>query len=404
MEIIFDPSIWIGLITLVALEIVLGVDNLIFISILTENLPKQQSDKARLIGLSLALIVRLFLIVLIFWFVKVDKLLWTFNNFSISGRNLIFFIGGVFLVFKATFELYKKFKSNQNIISHRKVQRSFSFIIIQIILLDVIFSLDAIITAAGMINNLALMIISVIIATVIMFIASKSLNNFISFHPNIAVLFLSFLLIIGLSLITESFNFCIPKSYLYSIIVFSVLIEIFNQISNRNIKDDSNNQNADYVLSEIIKSKNLTQELYIIKNLLLLYSKSIRSIMTLRDEIFWIDSTESIDNIRTQILKKPYNLFPVCCKNLDKIIGIVSAKDLLIKLSSEINIANFACQQPVTFALDNINLFQLLDIINKSKNNIIIVINDMGVIQGLITPFDILKNIANSAKYNDNSI
>ncbi|PPI88845.1 hypothetical protein CRV09_00850 [Candidatus Pantoea edessiphila] len=208
MGIIFNSSIWVSLLVLILLEIILGIDNLVFIAILTNNLPTKQRDKARLIGLSLALMIRLLLTILISWLIKLNRFLLKINNFNISISNLIFIIGGLFLIFKAIIELYNRlFNTKHNKTSIEKIYSSFWVIILQIIFLNTIFSFDSIITAIGMVNNLYLMIIAVIIAMFIMFIASKSITDFINLYPNIAILCLGFLLIIGLSLVVEGFNF-----------------------------------------------------------------------------------------------------------------------------------------------------------------------------------------------------
>ncbi|PPI88179.1 hypothetical protein CRV12_00885 [Candidatus Pantoea edessiphila] len=418
MNIILNPSIWIGLLTLIVIEIVLGIDNLIFVTILTNNLPIKQRDKARVIGLSLALIMRLCLIVIISWLKTLNKFLWKLNSFNFSERNIILLIGGIFLIYKATIELHKKIKNNPKDILNSKKYSNFWLIVVQIVILDVVFSFDAIITAAGMMNDVFLMIIAVIIAVIVMFLASKPLINFINSHPNTGILCLSFLLIIGLSLVAESFNFYIHKSYLYSIIIFSIFIEILNQIANSNsiskkyllnqdkseiilqlmnIKNNlrCNSYNHNCIFSKKIKTKIVNREIYTIYNILMLYSQSIKNIMTPRDKISWIDVNEPIDIIQNKLIQTNYSLFPICHKQLDKIIGVIRAKDLLIKLKYKTNLASFACHQPITFALEGMNLFQLIDIIHNSKNDFVIVVNDFGVIQGIVTSFDILKTISN---------
>ncbi|MXP50923.1 TerC family protein [Pantoea sp. SoEX] len=409
MEIILHPSIWIDLLALVVLEILLGIDNLVFITILTDNLPIKQRDQARLIGLSIALVMRLILIFFISWLIA-------FNNFNFSGRNLILLVGGLFLVFKSIIELYKRLENNQNnIISTSKINNNFWFIIIQVVILDVIFSLDSVITAVGIINNLTLIIVAVIISTMIMFFLSKPLNKFFSLYPSVTIICLSFLLVMGVFLIAESLNFYIPRSYLYSIITFSIFIEIFNQISKKNsirnrkysnvnimkyknilhVKNKKNNLRSDndntyLFLSEIIDSEHFTKEFD------KLFSKTIKCIMTPRDRVDWIDITESIDNIRNKLTQNPHNIFPICHKNLDKIIGIAKAKDILILLNLESNIGNLTSNnKPVTFVLDSINSFQLIEIIYTSQHDFIIVINEFGMIQGIITTFDILKTFTN---------
>jgi len=234
MEFLLDPSIWAGLFTLIVLEIVLGIDNLVFIAILADKLPPKQRDKARLIGLSLALIMRLGLLSLISWIVTLTTPLFSIGEFSFSGRDLILLLGGLFLLFKATMELHERLENRDMNAGGNKGYASFWAVVVQIVILDAVFSLDAVITAVGMVNNLAIMMTAVVIAMGVMLLASKPLTNFVNAHPTVVVRCLSFLLMIGLSLVAEGFGFHIPKGYLYAAIGFSILIELFNQIARHN--------------------------------------------------------------------------------------------------------------------------------------------------------------------------
>ena len=234
MEFLFDPSIWAGLLTLVVLEIVLGIDNLVFIAILADKLPPKQRDKARLIGLSLALVMRLGLLSLISWMVTLTTPLFSVGGFSFAGRDLILLAGGLFLLFKATMELHERLENRQLDGSGNRGYASFWAVVTQIVVLDAVFSLDAVITAVGMVNHLPVMMTAVVIAMGVMLLASKPLTNFVNAHPTVVVLCLSFLLMIGLSLVAEGFGFHIPKGYLYAAIGFSILIELFNQVARRN--------------------------------------------------------------------------------------------------------------------------------------------------------------------------
>ncbi len=234
MEFLFDPSIWAGLLTLIVLEIVLGIDNLVFIAILADKLPPKQRDKARLIGLSLALIMRLGLLSLISWMVTLTRPLFSVGGFSFAGRDLILLAGGIFLLFKATMELHERLENRKLENSGNRSYASFWAVVAQIVILDAVFSLDAVITAVGMVNNLPVMMTAVVIAMIVMLLASKPLTKFVNAHPTVVVLCLSFLLMIGLSLVAEGFGFHIPKGYLYAAIGFSILIELFNQIARRN--------------------------------------------------------------------------------------------------------------------------------------------------------------------------
>lgn len=234
MEWLADPTAWAGLLTLIVLEIVLGIDNLVFIAILADKLPPSQRDRARIIGLSLALVMRLALLAAISWLATLTTPLFSVAGFSFSGRDLILLVGGLFLLFKATLELHERPEGSGHDSGNRKVEAGFWLVVTQIVLLDAVFSLDSVITAVGMVDELAIMMIAVIVAMAIMLLASKPLTRFVNAHPTVVVLCLSFLLMIGLSLVSDGLGFHIPKGYLYAAIGFSILIEAFNQTARRN--------------------------------------------------------------------------------------------------------------------------------------------------------------------------
>jgi len=233
MEWLLDPNIWVGLLTLVVLEIVLGIDNLIFIAILADKLPPHQRDKARLLGLSLAMIMRLGLLTMISWLVTLTAPLFSIGTLSFSGRDLILLLGGIFLLAKATMELHERVEGKSHVQTGKREYASFAAVVAQIIVLDAVFSLDAVITAVGMVEHLGVMMAAVIISMGVMLFASKPLTRFVNAHPTVVVLCLSFLLMIGLSLIAEGLGFHIPKGYLYAAIGFSVVIEFLNQLVRR---------------------------------------------------------------------------------------------------------------------------------------------------------------------------
>ena len=231
-----DPSIWIGLFTLIILEIVLGVDNLVFIAILADKLPPAQRDRARVIGLALALVMRLVLLSAMSWLVTLTTPLFSVGPLSVSGRDLILLVGGLFLLFKATTELHERLEGTQHSSSDTpRAYASFGVVVAQIVLLDAVFSLDSVITAVGMVDHLAVMMAAVVIAMGVMLLASKPLTRFVNAHPTVVVLCLSFLLMIGLSLLAEGLGFHLPKGYLYAAIGFSIMIEFFNQWARRNV-------------------------------------------------------------------------------------------------------------------------------------------------------------------------
>ncbi|MBV4411555.1 CNNM family cation transport protein YoaE [Enterobacteriaceae bacterium YMB-R22] len=419
MEILMDPSIWAGLLTLVVLEIVLGIDNLVFIAILADKLPPKQRDKARLIGLSLALIMRLGLLSLISWLVTLTKPLFSVGGMTFSGRDMIMLIGGLFLLFKATTELHERLENRQHDGEHGKGYASFWVVVLQIVVLDAVFSLDAVITAVGMVDHLPVMMAAVVIAMAVMLLASKPLTNFVNAHPTVVVLCLSFLLMIGLSLVAEGFGFHIPKGYLYAAIGFSIVIEAFNQIARRNfIRNQSRrplrartaeailrlmgnhapavarNGNGSPMLMPIQAEAFVEEERYMINGVLTLASRSLRSIMTPRGEISWVDANLSVDEIRQQLLSSPHSLFPVCRGELDELIGVVRAKELLVALNDGADVAAIAAATPMIVVPETLDPINLLGVLRRARGSFVIVTNEFGIVQGLVTPLDVLEAIA----------
>ena len=227
MEFLADPQVWIALATLTFLEIVLGVDNIIFISILSAKLPAAQQPKARKLGLMAAMIMRIGLLLSLAWIIKLTAPLFTVWGEEISGRDLILLLGGLFLLGKATYEIHDKLEGEEGHAS-AKVVASFAAVIVQIMLLDIVFSLDSVITAVGMVDELWVMITAVVISIGIMLLSAESISNFVNRHPTVKMLALSFLLLIGLSLIAEGFDQHIPKGYIYFAMGFSVFVEMIN--------------------------------------------------------------------------------------------------------------------------------------------------------------------------------
>ncbi len=226
MESLTDPQIWIALATLTFLEIVLGVDNIIFISILSGKLPPDQQPRARKIGLLGAMGTRVLLLLSLSWIVKLTKPLFTIGQ-DISGRDLILILGGLFLIGKSTYEIHDKLEGEEGHASKR-VPASFTSVIVQIMLLDIVFSLDSVITAVGMVDVLWVMIAAVMISVGIMMVSAEPISTFVHKHPTVKMLALSFLLLIGMSLILEGFDHHIPKGYIYFAMGFSVFVEMIN--------------------------------------------------------------------------------------------------------------------------------------------------------------------------------
>ena len=227
MDWISDPQIWIAFLTLSVLELVLGIDNVIFVSILSGKLPEKEQPKARFIGLSLALVMRVILLFSLTWVIGLTTPLFTILNQYFSGRDLILLIGGLFLIFKSTHEIHGSLEGEEGG-SSRKVYAGFAAVIVQIMLLDIVFSLDSVITAVGMVDNIWIMIAAVVVSIIAMMLFAGKIGAFVQRHPTIKMLALSFLLMIGLSLIAEGMEFHIPKGYIYFAMAFSVFVELLN--------------------------------------------------------------------------------------------------------------------------------------------------------------------------------
>ena len=227
-EWIADPEAWISLATLAALEIVLGVDNIIFISILVGRLPERQRQSGRIVGLGLAMLTRILLLMSLAWMMKLTAPLFTVFNQEISGRDLILLIGGLFLIVKSSGEIKEAINHQDHNESERKNKVSYLGVLIQIAVLDIVFSLDSVITAVGMASHLPVMILAIIIAVGVMMFAAKPIGDFVDTHTTLKILALAFLVLVGISLIAESLDIHISKGYIYFAMGFSVVVEMIN--------------------------------------------------------------------------------------------------------------------------------------------------------------------------------
>lgn len=244
MEFLFTPEALISLLTLTVLEIVLGIDNIVFISILAGKLPEHQQKKARQVGLALAMITRILLLLSLSWVMGLTANIFNLGDWlgisdqdwlaklGISGRDLILLLGGLFLIYKSTHEIHNKLEGDEETNGKIKVH-SFAGTIVQILILDIVFSLDSVITAVGMAEHIEIMIAAVVIAVIVMMISANAISNFVNQHPTVKMLALSFLLLIGVSLLAEGFDQHIPKGYIYFAMAFSVLVETLNLKSKK---------------------------------------------------------------------------------------------------------------------------------------------------------------------------
>ncbi|NIF46706.1 TerC family protein [Enterobacter sp. Ap-1006] len=421
MEWIADPSVWAGLVTLVVLELVLGIDNLVFIAILAEKLPPKLRDRARVTGLLLAMVMRLLLLASISWLVTLTRPLFTLHDLSFSARDLIMLLGGMFLLFKATMELNERLEGKDS--EHHTQKRGAKFwpVVAQIVILDAVFSLDSVVTAVGMVDHLAVMMVAVIIAIGLMVLASKSLTRFVNSHPTIVILCLSFLLMIGFSLVADGFGYQIPKGYLYAAIGFSVMIESLNQLAifnrrrflsaNQSLRErtaeavlrllngkkeeaELDAQTASLIADSGINSDVFNpQETRMIERVLHLNQRSVSSIMTSRHDVEHLDITAPEAEVR-ELLNKNQHTRIVVTDNDDDILGVVHVIDLLQQsLHGEaLNIAPLI-RQPLVFP-EALPLLQALEQFRNARTHFAFVVDEFGSVEGIVTLSDVMETIA----------
>lgn len=413
MEWLLEPSAWIGLFTLIVLEIVLGIDNLVFIAILVDKLPPEQRDRARVIGLSLALLMRLGLLSVMSWLITLTAPLIIFGDLSYSGRDIILTVGGFFLLLKGTIELHDRVEGRSLAASSGQAFASMGVIITQIVVLDAIFSLDAVITAVGMVEHLPIMMAAVIIAIGIMLVASKPLTQFINARPTVVILCLGFLLMIGFSLMAEGLGFAVPKGYLYAAIGFSILIESLNQAARHRFQKLEaraplrertakailrmlSSQDDDAISSDKSPDEDLTfdtKEHDMVSGVLTLADRSIHSIITPRNEVSWINIQEDATILQEYIISTPHSFFPVCNGSLDDVIGIGRAKELISDLIEHGKIEDNRLCEPI-FVHESIGIIDLIGTLRRSRGQQVLVTDEFGAIQGLVTPIDVFEAIA----------
>lgn len=430
MEWIGDPSAWMGLLTLIVLELVLGIDNLVFIAILADKLPPHQRDKARLIGLSLALIMRLGLLAAISWMVTLTRPLFEVFGHAFSGRDLIMLFGGLFLLFKATVELHERLEGGDHVQTGRtRVYAGFGAVLVQIVVLDAVFSLDSVITAVGMVDHLAIMMIAVMIAIGAMMLASKPLTRFVSAHPTLIILCLGLLLMIGFSLVAEGLGFHIPKGYLYAAIGFAILIETFNQVASANKRKKEHRRplrerTADAVLRllggrEVDAGEPVVQpglavaaaggaavasdpelafqpaERTMIRGVLNLADRQVTAIMTPRTDVHWVDLDDPSERVRQELIESPFSRIVVVRDgNIDEPLGIVQKKDLLAgTLSGQpFDLEQHILQAPVLPEFTTV--LAALERFKREPIQIAFVVDEFGSLEGVVSVTDVMEAIA----------
>ena len=422
MEWIADPSIWAGLVTLVVIELVLGIDNLVFIAILAEKLPPAQRDRARVTGLILAMLMRLLLLASISWLVTLTKPLFSIGDFTFSARDLIMLVGGFFLLFKATVELNERLEGKDSDNPTQRRGARFWPVVTQIVVLDAVFSLDSVITAVGMVDHLAVMMAAVIIAISLMLLASKALTRFVNSHPTIVILCLSFLLMIGFSLVAEGFGVIIPKGYLYAAIGFSVMIESLNQLAifnrrrfltaNQSLRSrttdavmrllSGNKEDAELdagTASLLVDHDNQQifdpQERRMIERVLNLNQRTVSSIMTSRHDIEHIDLSAPESEVRALLEKNQHTRLVVTGGDDEEdLLGVVHVIDLLQQsLRGEPLNLRVLIRQPLVFP-EALPLLSALEQFRNARTHFAFVVDEFGSVEGVVTLSDVTETIA----------
>ncbi|MEZ2601005.1 TerC family protein [Kluyvera intermedia] len=422
MEWIADPSIWAGLVTLVVIELVLGIDNLVFIAILAEKLPPAERNRARVTGLILAMVMRLLLLASISWLVTLTKPLFSVGDFTFSARDLIMLVGGFFLLFKATVELNERLEGKDSDSPTQRRGARFWPVVTQIVVLDAVFSLDSVITAVGMVDHLAVMMAAVIIAISLMLLASKALTRFVNSHPTIVILCLSFLLMIGFSLVAEGFGVIIPKGYLYAAIGFSVMIEFLNQLAifnrrrfltaNQSLRSrttdavmrllSGNKEDAELdagTASLLVDQDNQQifdpQERRMIERVLNLNQRTVSSIMTSRHDIEHIDLSAPESEVRALLEKNQHTRLVVTGGDNDEdLLGVVHIIDLLQQsLRGEPLDLRVLLRQPLVFP-EALPLLSALEQFRNARTHFAFVVDEFGSVEGVVTLSDVTETIA----------
>lgn len=420
---IYDPTAWVGLLALILLELILGIDNLVFIAILAQKLPPKLRDRARNLGLMMALGMRVVLLFSISWLATLTAPVFSVLGHDFSGRDLVMLVGGVFLLWKATVEIHERLEGKITREDKSTFKAKFWMVVTQIIVLDAVFSLDSVITAVGMVDQLAVMIIAVAFAIGIMIWTSRPLMSFVNKHPTVVMLCLGFLLMVGFSLVAEGFGLHIPKGYLYAAIGFSVLIEMINQFASarlkRRVKTDDNvrQRTADAILKmlgakplesaeEMQENNALLQEASkdsvisavekeMLRGVLNLPERPVHTIMTPRMDVEYIDIHRPADENFEEIKACGRSHILVVDGEMDNVLGILRKDDYLVACltSGDYSLSSKILHEPM-FVQKRTHVMMLLEIFKRQPIEMAVVIDEFGSVEGVVTHIDLLEAIA----------
>ena len=412
-----EPTTWIGFATLLVLEVVLGIDNLVFVAILANKVKPAYRDKARITGLTLAIVMRIIMLGFMAHIMTLVHPWFHIGSFAVSGKDLIMLLGGLFLIYKATTELHERLEGHNqfHVADTNKKHAPFWGVVAQILVLDAVFSIDSVITAVAIVDHIVVAMAAVVVAMSVMIWASKPLTEFVDRHPTVVMLCLGFLLMIGFSLIAEAFHFHIPKGYLYAAIGFSILIEVFNQVSQKNSKRNAyissswRQRTAENVLGMMgIREAVLAKagsgdddshfeenEKSMIRSVLTLAERPILGVMIPRRDIERLDISQGREEQAAQLQNTPYSRLLVVGKaGVDEPLGYINKKDLLAQLldGGEMNIQS-ALRQPLILP-DSTTALNAIELFRKNSADYALVVDEFGAILGMVTMKDMLEAIA----------
>jgi predicted tellurium resistance membrane protein TerC len=406
MEWFSDPGAWVGLATLVVLEIVLGVDNLIFIAILSDKLPQHQRDRARVIGLSLALGMRLALLASVSWVMSLSAPALELWRLSVSWRDLILIGGGLFLLVKATTEIHERLDPRSALPSgagSASAQAAFWPLVAQIVVLDAVFSLDSVITAVGMVDQLAVMMAAVVVAVLLMLVASRPLTAFVLAHPSVIILCLGFLLMVGLVLVVDGLGVHVPKGYLYAAIAFSLLIELLNQWAARNRGRRAERVSGRARVAELVlrmlggepaAASVSPEERSMLREVLTLAEHPVSDAMTSRPEVVWLDSTAADEKTLALVRAHAHHEFPVGRGSLDAVEGVVRKEDVLERALDGKPLELQKLARHCARVPDRSSLLELLRTFKKTPMELAVILGADNKVAGVVTRTDLLEAIA----------
>lgn len=422
MEWIADPTAWAGFLTLVILELILGIDNLVFIAILAGKLPPKERDYARRLGLLLALGMRIVLLFTISWMTQLTTTLFTAFDHPFNGRDLILLFGGFFLLTKATMEIHSRLEGAGHRDEGMRYKASFAMVVAQIVVLDAVFSLDAVITAVGMTEHLSMMIAAVTVAILIMVWTSRPLTLFVNRHQTVVMLCLGFLLMVGFALVAEGLGATIPKGYLYAAIGFSILIEGINQFARMKLKqrvltgqnlrlrtsdallkvlgakrveDVSETREANALLQEAGRSKVLSSaEMLLLQGVLNLSARPVHTIMTPRIEVEYVNIRKPAAELSADIAAMHRSHILVVDGEMDNVLGILQKDDFLKEYlqDEDVTLSPKVLHEPL-LVQKRTSVLTLLEIFKKQPIEIAVVIDEFGGVEGVITHLDLLEAI-----------